>query len=190
MRSDQWMAWWEETTSAWDWTDYLKNAEHWSTQGLDLWKEMQTLVQSTAAPQAWLEAATAMTEAWDAAIRSWGQATSPDAREAEQKALTQLTGERDAALAEAAAQKKEITRLKRSVTQKERSLSRNKQTVTEQRRDLTRKDRLIKTLEEKVKTQAERLLQLEARAKAAPAPSNGRATSKASSTTTVGAAAR
>jgi len=170
MLSDQWMAMWKETTAAWDWTDYLKNVEQWSMQGMDLWKEMQVFVQSSAPPQAWFEAASAITEAWDTAIQGWGPAKTPDEREAEEQAMIQLERERDEAQQELAAQKKEVIRLKRSLAQKERSLNQSKKTVARQRTDINDRNKQIKVLEKKVAHQAERLLLRESQINTTPAP--------------------
>lgn len=180
MKSNPWMAMWEDTAAAWDWTDYLQNVENWSTEGMSLWTEMQDFVQANAAPRLWLEAAVTFAEAWDPVIRGWASAATPEARDAQKKAFRCLEKKHDEIREQMAAQKKEIARLKRSMGQKERTLNKSRQTVVQQRRDLTEKERQIKALESKMKQQAERLLQLEARAKSKPAVRHPGATGTAS----------
>lgn len=161
MRSDQWMNLWNETAAACDWNQYLKTVEQWSHQGMDWWKEMQSVVQSSTTPHLWIDTARAVADAWDAAINDWGSISSPEEREADKKAIERLEKARDAAQAELAAKKQELTKVKRSLAQKTRSLNQHKETVARQRSDLAEKKRQIAALEKKLAEQAERLRRLE-----------------------------
>ena len=161
MRSDQWMALWTDISAVCDWSDYLNNMGKWSAQSIEWWKEMQT--QANTVPQTWFEAAKALTETWDTAIKGWGQTSTPEDGDERHQAIAELEAERDEAQNQLAENKKEVARLKRSLTL-------NKKTVSQQRNDLKEKNLQIKDLEQKVEQQAERLLLLEARITSASKP--------------------
>ncbi|BBO89616.1 hypothetical protein [Desulfosarcina ovata] len=169
MESDQWVALLEETMAAWDWNDYLKQAEQWSTQWIDSWTLLQPYAQVAPSIQIWMDAAMAFNDQWKMALQSWEKTTSSQQSDHNEKEIAELEEKYEAAQEKLKAQKQELTNLKRALTNKEKALSKKTATATQQLKEIGEKDKAIQTLEEKLNRQAAHLKTLEAQGpKSAP----------------------
>lgn len=167
MKNHQWMALWNEALTANGWTDYLKQTEQWSNQGMNLWTDLQAFIQTHAPSQIWINAALEFSDQWKAALKNWGATPLPRKTDVDEKEIVKLKIQRDDAQANLKAQKQEMTKLKRTITQKEKQLNKETATVDQQREALAEKDQQIRSLEARLEQQTTKLNMLEAQTRKA-----------------------
>lgn len=161
MKEKKNMTMWQDTLSAFDWTDHMQQTDQWFHQGKELWSAWQSFAQSCARPKLWIDAAMGVTTTWENTLKDWVGLVTPNRGADLEAQLADVERQRDKAQSELKRHKEELTKLRKTLDQKESALNQEQAMVVQQRQVLAESEKQIKNLEKKIETQAARLILLE-----------------------------